>query len=1094
VSQLCLTLDSLLDSDNSRADVLESYFLEALYCSLGATLVESDRIKFDEFIKRLSCLSTVHEEEALAGPGEIPGTCSIISTESLVIDLVLKVVGSSFSTTQVDNYGTQQPIALLKLLLDRGGIYDRGKELNYKILKDLGFIAAMGKPGGGRNEVDPRFISLFSVFSSPFPTVESLHLIYASIIKGHTKLFGDAIRKVCDKITDCTLELYNLIIKDLPPTPSKFHYIFNLRDLSRVYNGLILTNPDKSDLLYLLYFQIKKDPPFNMTSCFSYRFLTVTQFVRVWRNECLRIFHDRLIDETDKTLASIVPAMFPDDEKESVLNQLRDEALKMGAGPSKASLWQYFVNKSANNLHIVLGMSPVGDTLRTRCRNFPGENPMIPDAHAEAVIGHVCMVHTCVKDYSKLFLQKLRRCNHVVCECILVLRGYKDISWQSAKGMMSETNFLRSLMEMDCDSISNSQVRTVKAEFLKNLQTSFEKMQAISKAGSGMLKFVEAIIGYCDVAKEIEPKREKVACLEKDFFQSKKELAHIQSELRDIQAELQGLKETYEAAILEKQMLQEEAEVMERKLVAADKLISGLSSENQRWSTDLDELKQRRVLLLGDCLVSAAFLSYQGAFSWEFRDQMVYQIWVQDVQERGIPLNEYIDPVIDNLLEKNVKGAEGRQVVMLGDKEVHYDPNFQLYLNTKVANPKYTPSVFGNTTVINYAVTLKGLEDQLLSVIMGFEKRDLEKQRERLIQETSDNKKLLKNLGDSLLRELATSTGNMLENTELVQTLEETKLKATEVFEKLTLAQKTSVDIDQLRDGYRPAAKRGAILFFVLTDMALVSSMYQYSLASYLKVFDLSLRKSRSDSVLHKRLQNIINTLTYNVYNYGCTGLFERHKLLFSFNMTVKIEQAEGRARQEELEFLIKEQAPFPMKYKENLSAFQNLLLLRCFRLDRVFRGVTDYVTVTMGEKYVQPPVISFASVYEQSSPFSPILFILSPGCDPAGDLMKLAEASGFGGSKSRFLAMGQGQEKVVTEPPSGLKLNMRATYSRVSHESLTACPHPLFKGLVYVLAFFHAVVQERRKYGKIGWNVPYDFSESDFSVSGAGLLFRVAQ
>ena len=69
----------------------------------------------------------------------------------------------------------------------------------------------------------------------------------------------------------------------------------------------------------------------------------------------------------------IVPALFPDDERESVLNQVREEALQMGAGPSKESVWQYFVNKSANNLHIVLGMSPVGDTLRTRCRNFPGD-------------------------------------------------------------------------------------------------------------------------------------------------------------------------------------------------------------------------------------------------------------------------------------------------------------------------------------------------------------------------------------------------------------------------------------------------------------------------------------------------------------------------------------------------------------------------------------------------------------------------------------------------------------------------------------------------------------------------------------------------
>lgn len=52
----------------------------------------------------------------------------------------------------------------------------------------------------------------------------------------------------------------------------------------------------------------------------------------------------------------------------------------------------------------------------------------------------------------------------VVCECILVIRGYKEISWKTAKGMISEANFLRSLMEMDCDSITASQVKTVKGK------------------------------------------------------------------------------------------------------------------------------------------------------------------------------------------------------------------------------------------------------------------------------------------------------------------------------------------------------------------------------------------------------------------------------------------------------------------------------------------------------------------------------------------------------------------------------------------------------------------------------------------------------
>jgi dynein heavy chain len=65
--------------------------------------------------------------------------------------------------------------------------------------------------------------------------------------------------------------------------------------------------------------------------------------------------------------------------------------------------------------------------------------------------------------------------------------------------------------------------------------------------------------------------------------------------------------------------------------------------------------------------------------------------------------------------------------------------------------------------------------------------------------------------------------------------------------------------------------------------------------------------------------------------------------------------------------------------------------------------------------------VISFDAIYEQSSPNSPIVFILSPGSDPASDLMKLAERSGFGGNRLKFLAMGQGQEKVRVQhlPPS---------------------------------------------------------------------------
>ena len=91
--------------------------------------------------------------------------------------------------------------------------------------------------------------------------------------------FTTGVQQLAEGITTATLELYNRIVRDLPPTPSKFHYIFNLRDLSRIYHGLTLSIPERFD------------QPAN--------------FVRLWRNECLRVFHDKLTNSKDKTLVMV---------------------------------------------------------------------------------------------------------------------------------------------------------------------------------------------------------------------------------------------------------------------------------------------------------------------------------------------------------------------------------------------------------------------------------------------------------------------------------------------------------------------------------------------------------------------------------------------------------------------------------------------------------------------------------------------------------------------------------------------------------------------------------------------------------------------
>lgn len=179
----------------------------------------------------------------------------------------------------------------------------------------------------------------------------------------------------------------------------------------------------------------------------------------------------------------------------------------------------------------------------------------------------------------------------------------------------------------------------VKARMDK-MDITYEKMNDISFAGGGLFKFTMAVLGYCFVAREIKPKRDKVALLERNFQMSKRELDKMQKELSAIETQLKTLGDQYEEAMSEKRKLEEEADLMQRRLTAASKLISGLGSERVRWQEDLEELRKKRVRLLGDCLLSSAFLSYLGAFSWEFRRSMLTEDWEKDVQDRNIPCSQ----------------------------------------------------------------------------------------------------------------------------------------------------------------------------------------------------------------------------------------------------------------------------------------------------------------------------------------------------------------------------------------------------------------------------------------------------------------------
>lgn len=265
-----------------------------------------------------------------------------------------------------------------------------------------------------------------------------------------------------------------------------------------------------------------------------------------------------------------------------------------------------------------------------------------------------------------------------------------------------------------------------------------------------------------------------------------------------------------------------------------------------------------------------------------------------------------MDPTLDPLLEKNIVGRGGEKSIKLTDTFISYNENFRLYFTTKLSNPKYSPEIMGKTMVINFTVTLMGLRDQLLNVVVSYEKPEKERQRKELVFQMSENRKKLKEAEDQLLNSLSEASGSLLDNEPLIATLESTKKVSLEISEDIAKGEITAKEIEEARQSYTPAAQRGAILFFAMCGLSKISQMYEYSLASYLIVFNNSLRDAKSDPVLETRLRAIIDKLTLNVYEYTCLGIFEVHKLMFSFHMTVMIIEEELELNRMELDFFLK--------------------------------------------------------------------------------------------------------------------------------------------------------------------------------------------
>ncbi len=185
----------------------------------------------------------------------------------------------------------------------------------------------------------------------------------------------------------------------------------------------------------------------------------------------------------------------------------------------------------------------------------------------------------------------------------------------------------------------------------------------------------------------------------------------------------------------------------------------------------------------------------------------------------------------------NIVSTQQGSVIKIGESEIEFNPNFRLYITTQTANPQLLPEMCIKVCVVNFTVTFEGLQNQLLSNVVQQEKPELENQRCALLETLVQDQTRLREIEDRTLDLLSTSIGNVLDDEDLINTLDSSKDMVSVIQDRLKASEETQKKIDASRTVYSPVADRGAILYFVLSDLSSVDVMYQFSLHWFISLF-----------------------------------------------------------------------------------------------------------------------------------------------------------------------------------------------------------------------------------------------------------------
>lgn len=241
-------------------------------------------------------------------------------------------------------------------------------------------------------------------------------------------------------------------------------------------------------------------------------------------------------------------------------------------------------------------------------------------------------------------------------ESVCTLLGHKVDGWPTVQAIIRGEDFISSIVNFDNEKQMGKNLRQrMQKDYLSSPSYSFEAMNRASKACGPLVQWVEAQVEYSEILDRVGPLRDEVDQLENQAHQTKAQAQAMQDTIRELEQSIARYKDEYAALISETQALKTEMSRVQSKVDRSVKLLDSLSSEKIRWEDGSRSFETQIGTLVGDVIVSAAFLAYGGLYDQQYRRAMSDD-WLQHLHLSGIqfkqhnPVTEYLSTADERLL------------------------------------------------------------------------------------------------------------------------------------------------------------------------------------------------------------------------------------------------------------------------------------------------------------------------------------------------------------------------------------------------------------------------------------------------------------